>query len=79
MACAEANKHGCHQDRCKVGANKMSKSFYNFTKRRSLPKSKVYVYLAAYEKIGVIVKTEITKTDGGVGITTKDGVLCPYN
>ena len=36
------------------------------------------LYLAAYEKIKIIVKTKITKKDSGVGITTKEGVLCPY-
>ena len=41
----------------------------------------ISVYLAAYEKIKIIVKTKISETDsgGGVGISTKEGVLCPYN
>ena len=30
------------------------------------------VYLSAYEKIKIIVKTKITETDSGVGITIKD-------
>ena len=34
--------------------------------------------LAAYEKIKIIVKTKITETDSEVGISTKEGVLCPY-
>ena len=31
-----------------------------------------HFYLAAYEKIKIIVKTKTTKKDSGVGITTKD-------
>ena len=31
-------------------------------------------YLAAYEKIKIIVKTKITETDSGVGISTKGRV-----
>ena len=37
------------------------------------------MYLVAYDKIKIFVKTKITETDSGVGIFTKEGVLCSYN
>ena len=82
MVFAETNKQGCivtnHQDRCKFGVNKCQNRSTNFTERRSAPKG-LHVYLSAYEKIKIIVKTKITETDSGVGISIKEGVLCPYN
>ena len=78
MVFAETNKEGCidtnHQDRCKFGANKCQNRSTNFTKRRSAPKViGLRVYLSAYDKIKIIVKTKITETDSGVGISVKEG------